>query len=64
MTTYTIEIACDTPEAEQFAAWLNAQGHDARVGRSTGNYVDGSWTDNNAEANEIMNDLWSQYCNS
>lgn len=64
MMTYTIEIACDNPEAEAFAEWLKAQGHDAKVGRSTGNYVDGSWTSNNAAANEIMNDLWDQYCNS
>mgnify|MGYP006277493791 FL=1 len=59
----TIQIAVDHVEAEQFAAWLNAQGHSATIGNSTGNYVNGAWTGCNADANEIMNGLWDAYCN-
>lgn len=62
-TTYTIEISGDNDEGEQFAEWLNARGHRAKVGRTSGNVVNGSWTSNDTEANDVMNDLWSQYCN-
>lgn len=62
-TTYAVEIAADTTEAEQFSAWLNAQGHTATVGRSTGNYINGEWTSTSAEASEIMRRLWDAYCN-
>lgn len=61
-TTYNVEIANDTPEAEQFAAWLNAKGHSAKVGRSTGSYIDGERTSSSAEASEIMNSLWAAFC--
>lgn len=63
-TTYRIELSIDTTEAEQFCAWLIEQGHDAKIGRSTGNYVNGAWTSADETANEIMNALWSSYCNS
>ena len=62
-TTYEIELACDTVESEQFRDYLIAQGHTAKIGNSTGNYVDGMST-RNPEANEIMNDLWGAYCNA
>lgn len=62
MKTYKIEIAVDTERAEDFAAWLNAQGHDAHVGTSTGDYIDGEWTSADEQANEIMQDLWDGYC--
>lgn len=61
-TTYNVEISNDTTEAEEFAAWLNARGHNAKIGRSTGNYINGEWTSSNTDANEIMNRLWSEYC--
>lgn len=61
-TTYRIEIASDHHEAEQFCAWLSARGHDAKIGNSTGNYVDGVRTTDN-DANEIMRALWDAYCN-
>ncbi len=64
MKTHKIEIAVDTEQAEEFVAWLNAQGHDATVGTSTGNYVDGTWTSTDEQANEIMRELWDSYCNS
>ena len=32
-TTHTIEISIENSQGEQFAAWLNAQGHSAKVGR-------------------------------
>ena len=64
MTKYTIEIANDTTECEQFTDWLNAQGHTATIGRSTGNYVNGAWTSRDAAASEIFNSLWTAYCDS
>lgn len=62
--THRIEVSFDNPEAEQFVAWLNANGHDAKVGRSTGNYVDGNWTSSDLDASQIMNALWDSYCNA
>lgn len=64
MSTYEIIIAVDTPEAEEFATWLEEQGHSAKVGDSTGNYADGVWASSDSEADEIMNRLWGDYCNS
>lgn len=64
MSTYEIIIAVDTPEVEEFAAWLEDQGHSAKVGDGTGDYIDGVWTSSDAEANEIMNRLWDDYCKS
>jgi hypothetical protein len=61
--SYKIEIAVDTTEADEFCAWLNEQGHDATVGDSTGNYIDGVWTSSDEQANTILGDLWAEYCN-
>ncbi len=61
--THKIEIAVDHTEADEFCAWLNEQGHSATVGTSTGNYVDGEWTSSDADASEILNGLWDEYCN-
>jgi hypothetical protein len=58
---YTIEIAVDHVEGAKFCAWLNAHGHQASVGRTTGNSVDGVST-NDAEANDILTALWDEYC--
>ena len=58
-----IEIAVDNENAEEFATWLQGQGHDAHVGTSTGNYIDGTWTATDEQANEIMRGLWDRYCN-
>lgn len=63
MKFYEIEIAVDNPEADQFCEWLNSKGHSASVGDSTGNYIDGELTGNSVEANEVMNNLWDEYCN-
>lgn len=56
MNAIRIEIAIDHVEAEQFCAWLNANGYDATIGQSTGCYIDGNRAD--------INDLWEQYCDS
>jgi len=64
MEQYKIEIASDHAEAEEFVSWLNNQGHDALIGTSTGNYIDGIWTSTDPEMSEIMNGLWGEYCNS
>ena len=61
--SHKIEIDCDCIEAEEFCAWLNAHGHDAKIGRSTANYIDGVWTSTNDDARATMNALWSAYCN-
>lgn len=64
MSTFEIIIAADTLEAKGFAIWLERQGHSAKVGDSTGNYVDGVWTSSDTAADEIMSRLWGEYCNS
>jgi hypothetical protein len=53
-----IEIACDHHEADQFRDWLIAQGYDAKIGRSSGNYIDG------IRSTDEINRLWADYCNS
>ena len=62
MTIYTITVAVDTPEAEDFAVWLESRGHSATVGDSTGDYVDGSWTSTDAAAAAVLTRLWGEYC--
>jgi len=62
--SHQIEIAVDTVEADEFAAWLNANGHDAKVGNSTGNFIDGVRTSTDNDANETMRALWDAYCNA
>ncbi len=62
-TQLTIEIACDHHEAAAFCLWLTRQGHDAMIGTTTGNYVDGILTDSDADASNTMNRLWAEYCN-
>lgn len=57
-----IEIAVDNIEAKAFSAWLREQGHEATVGNSTGNYVDGVWTSADENANDIFSELWDSYC--
>lgn len=63
MKQYTITIACDHHEGDEFCNWLNEQGHDATIGNDTGNWIDGINTDYDILANEIINDLWVEYCN-
>ena len=58
-----IEISNDTPDGEQFAAYLNGNGYNARVGRSTGNYIDGVCTSHDEYANVLLNGLWERFCN-
>lgn len=58
--TYEITIARDSEEAESFAAWLTARGHEASLGDAS--EVDGVWTTVAVEANEIMRSLWDSYC--
>jgi len=62
--SHTVVISCDNDEANQFAAWLNTNGHTATVGNSTGNYIDGTWTSADGDADEIMQALWSAYCDA
>lgn len=63
MKKHKIEIAVDHLEGSKFVAWLNKNGHDAAIGSSTGNYVDGEWTSSDDDANQILNNLWDKYCN-
>lgn len=62
MKAHRIEIAVNHTEADEFCAWLNERGHYATVGRTTGNYVDDYWTSSSTEAGEILNSLWTEYC--
>lgn len=64
MSTHEIVIAVDAPESAEFAAWLEAQGHIATVGNSTGTFVDGVCTSADPAAAETSNRLWDGYCNS
>jgi hypothetical protein len=64
MMTYSIEIACDHEEGARYKNWLISQGHDARIGNSTGTYINGSRTSLDEDALDISNELWSKYCNS
>lgn len=57
-----IELAFDHAEGEEFCKWLNERGYIARIGASSGNYVDGHWTNRSDEANALLNQLWSEYC--
>lgn len=56
MTKYNVVIAADQHEAEEFAEWLNEQGHTAIVGSTTRTTVDGDSND------EVSAQLWSDYC--
>ena len=62
MKALQIEIADDHCEGEQFAEWLCSQGHDAKMGITTGNCVNGRWTSADVEANETLRQLWDEYC--
>jgi hypothetical protein len=62
--TYEIEISCDHEEGEAFVKWLRIHGHEAKIGESTANKVDGGWTSTDREYNVIFDDLWNRYCNS
>ena len=64
MKKYKIEIAVDNAEGKEFVAWLNKNGHNASLGTSTGNYINGDWTSTDENANQILNNLWNKYCNS
>ena len=64
MKKHKIEIAVDHHEGSKFVAWLNKNGHDAALGSSTGNYVDGERTSSDDDANQILNTLWDKYCNN
>lgn len=59
---YDVEIGCDTTEAKEFCEYLNAKGHSAKIGNSTGTYIDGVWTYHNVGASIISNHLWNEYC--
>ncbi len=58
-----IEIAVDHHEADEFASFLNGEGHDAHVGESTGNFIDGVCTSHDVDASDELNKLWDWYCN-
>jgi hypothetical protein len=60
---YRVEVACDTDEGAEFVTWLNERGHTAKLGTTTGNFIDGVHTSSDERANKIMGRLWTQYCN-
>ena len=58
-----IELSCDTVDGEKFVEWLKNKGHNAKIGSTTGNYIDGCWTFNHEKSDEIMRELWDEFCN-
>ena len=62
--TYEIEVAFDTEDGKGFVVWLNDQGHDAKIGSTTGNYIDGEWTSESIAKSDILKALWDEYCDS
>ena len=60
---YNIEIAVDMDEAEAFRDFIIKQGHNATIGKTTGNYVDGAWTSTDSGADLIFWELWRDFCN-
>jgi hypothetical protein len=47
--------------AIEFCDWLNKQGHDAKIGTSTRNYIDGYCTSHNDDMNMVMNEFWNEF---
>lgn len=62
-TALSIEVSCDTTEAAEFCAWLVSKGHNASVGNTTANFINGVSTSNDSDANDTMRALWDAYCN-
>lgn len=67
---FRVEVACDTPEADQYVDWLNANGHRAFVGNSTATIVsdpideegysmDSEW---DGDDDSVGSHLWAEYC--
>ena len=63
MQTYKIKVASGQTEGDEFIKWLDGQGHDAVFSNDNGNYIDGVCTNNDEDANIIMNSLWHEFCN-
>jgi len=64
MEKYEIEISSDHEDGKNFVDWLTDQGHNAEIGNTTGNFIDGVWTNTDEKANQILNQLWKEYCYS
>ena len=64
MKTYTVVVSTDTESGDQFVEWLIEQGHDAALGNSTENYIDGACASSDENASMTMNTLWNEYCES
>ena len=60
--TYVIEIACDIDEGEAYLAWLRAHGHTARIGSTTGTFLNGFHTAHHGAARRVSEQLWNDYC--
>jgi hypothetical protein len=63
MKKYTVVVAVDMDEGTSFVAWLNAHGHGAKLGTTTGSTIDGVSTEWDITSSETMDTLWSAYCN-
>ena len=60
-----IELAFDATEGAEFAAWLNRRGYDAKVGKTSSDFVDGvDVTLGGGAASEELCRLWDEYCNA
>jgi len=62
MKKHIIEVSRYSYQSAPFVDWLNDHGHDASLGNTTGNYIDGVSTSHDWSANDIMTVLWESYC--
>lgn len=60
---HVFDLACDQPEAQEFAEYLRKAGHDAMVANSTTTCVDGELVTASEAAREIASSAWDAYCN-
>lgn len=59
--THNIMVSCDHEDGQRFVEWLQEQGHTARLGATTGSFVNGYRT-TEPEAQQVMTELWEAYC--
>jgi len=58
-----IELAGDTPDGDKFVEWLTKKGHDARIGTTDGNFINGVNTSSDDIVAIKMHDFFEEFCN-
>lgn len=59
---YDIELSVDHEQGEEFAEFLRKKGHNAFVGDTSTNIVNGEWTGINPYRQIVLNKLWDEFC--